>query len=201
MNHRAHGENRPFAAVLLAGGQSRRMGQDKALLRLPDGRRLWERQLATLRGLEPEELFISGPVREGFPADVKCLADEVPGRGPLGGIVPALDAMRSERLVVLAVDLPAMTAGFLRALLMSESGEPALGGVIPQTSGGFFEPLAAVYPKTALTEAQARLRGGDLSLQRFIRRLVETGEVVARAVLPREAALFANWNQPDDLIT
>ena len=193
---------RPFAAVLLAGGQSRRMGQDKALLSLPDGRRLWERQLGVLRELRPEELFISGPRREGFPADVPCLADALPGGGPLGGIAAALAAMRSERLVVLAVDLPAMTAGFLRGLLVEaeEKARAAGTGVIPQGADGFFEPLTAVYPKTALDEAQARLRGEDRSLQRFIRRLIESGEAVGRRIVPEEAFLFANWNRPRDVV-
>ena len=79
-----------FAAVLLAGGRSRRMGRDKALLPLPDGRRLWQRQLAVLESLHPAELFISGSAREGVPSLIPCLDDETPGLGPLGGIVAAL---------------------------------------------------------------------------------------------------------------
>ena len=192
---------RPFAAVLLAGGQSRRMGRDKALLALPDGRRLWERQLAVLRELGPAELMISGRRKDGFAAEVPCLEDEVPGGGPLGGIAAALGAMRAERLVVLAVDLPAMTAGFLRGLLVAAEGSVSgVGtGVVPQGEDGFFEPLAAVYPKSALAEARARLRGGELAMQRFVRRLVETGEVAARRIGPEETLLFANWNRPEDV--
>ena len=189
---------RPFAAVLLAGGQSRRMGQDKARLVLPDGRRLWERQLGVLRELGPEELFISGTRRDDFPGDVPCLADELPGCGPLGGIAAALKAIQSARLVVLAVDLPAMTAGFLRTLLAKGPDTLSVAGLIPQTDDGFFEPLAAVYPKAALAEAQTQLRSADRSLQRLVRRLVETGKAAARPVMSEEMPLFANWNRPDD---
>ena len=85
----------PFAAVLVAGGRSRRMGRDKALLRLRDGRLLWERQLKILQSLGPGELFVSGPARDGFPADVVLLADERPDYGPLSGIVAALEAMEA----------------------------------------------------------------------------------------------------------
>ncbi len=187
--------NAPFAAVLLAGGRSRRMGQDKALLPLPDGRRLWERQLAVLRALEPAELFISGPPRVGFPTDVPLLADSVPGLGPLAGIAAALRAMRSPRLVVLAVDLPAMTAGFLAALL---SGKPVVG-VIPRMDDGFFEPLAAVYSCEAHPAAVARLRSGDRSLQAFVRALIEDGLGIAWPVAGEDAHLFTNWNNPQDL--
>ena len=75
--------NEPFAAVLLAGGRSRRMGRDKALLPLPDGRLLWERQLdVLLRELGPAKLFLSGPRRAGFPAGtLTCLSGRIT-RGP-----------------------------------------------------------------------------------------------------------------------
>ena len=189
----------PFAAVLLAGGQSRRMGRDKALLPLPDGRRLWERQLGVLRALEPAELFISGPARGGFPADVPLLADETPGLGPLAGIAAALKAMRSPRAVVLAVDLPAMATGFLRGLLDGHEREPARPGVIPQTAGGFFEPLAAIYPRAAAGLAEERLRGDDRSLQAFARALIAGKLAVAHPVQTSDAGLFVNWNQPQDL--
>ena len=185
----------PFAAVLLAGGQSRRMGRDKALLELPDGRRLWERQWETLGSLEPAERFISGSWREGFPADLPWLADECSGRGPLAGIAVALKEMRSPKLVVLAVDLPAMTADFLRGLL--QAGGPT--GMVPQQNDGFFEPLAAVYPKIAAGPAKERLGDEALALQPFVRSLVESGLVTARPVTQAEAGLFANWNRPDDL--
>ena len=184
----------PFAAVLLAGGRSRRMGRDKALLPLGDGRLLWQRQLAVLEELQPAELFISGPGRAGFPASVARLEDAMPGLGPLGGIAVALQAMRSMRLLVLAIDLPAMTADFLYDLLVDGRG------MIPQTSDGYFEGLAAVYPKTALSAVETQLMGKDRSLQTLIHRLLEDGRVVARPVVAAEIALFENWNQPDDIV-
>lgn len=183
----------PFAAVLLAGGRSRRMGRDKALLPLPDGRLLWQRQLAVLEALGPAELFISGPDRAGFPASVTRLDDQTPGLGPLGGISAALKAMRSPRLVVLAVDLPMMSGDFLAGLLKEGRG------CVPQMADGFFEPLAAVYPQSAFAMAEEHLQSADRSLQGFVRSLVESGEVSARPVQTTECFLFANWNRPGDV--
>jgi molybdopterin-guanine dinucleotide biosynthesis protein A len=63
----------PFAAALLAGGKSRRMGRDKALLPVEwEGASvpLWERQLSILKALAPAELVISGPHRKGYPTSV-----------------------------------------------------------------------------------------------------------------------------------
>ena len=182
----------PFAAVLLAGGSSRRMGRDKALLPLKDGRLLWQRQLDVLRRLEPAELFVSGPRREGFPPELTCLPDEQPGCGPLGGIVSALGAMSVTRLVVLAVDLPLMTPEFLRGLLERAADRR---GVVPRhRESGLYEPLAAVYPSACLALAQARLDGDDWSLQRFVRTADES--LRAYEVATGEEALFANWNEP-----
>ena len=185
----------PFAGVLLAGGRSRRMGRDKALLPLPDGRLLWQRQLAVLQALEPAELFLSGPPRQGFPPDVPLLADHTPGLGPLAGIAAALGAMRSSLLVVLAVDMPAMTTDCLRGLLRScREGQ----GTVPRrTATGFYEPLAAVYPQACLPPATAQLAAPDRSLQSFVR---AAGPLVKPwDILVSDEALFANWNEPEPL--
>ncbi len=188
-----------FAAVLLAGGRSQRMGRDKALLPLPDGRKLWERQLDVLRVLAPAELFISGSARDGFPPDVTILADERPGLGPLSGIAAALKAMQTPRLVVLAVDLPAMTTDFLRGLLTATEDLFPNPGIVPQTDDGFFEPLAAVYPRDAWATAEDRLHGADRSLQTFVRSLVARGLAVAHPLQATDAHLFTNWNELGDL--
>lgn len=187
----------PFAAVLLAGGRSRRMGRDKALLPLADGRPLWQRQLDVLRALQPAELFISGPARVGFPPDISLLADATPGRGPLSGIAAALGAMRSPLLVVLAVDLPRMTAAFLRELL-AESLENR--GTVPRHgTSGFYEPLAAVYPARSSPLAEAQLASGDWSLQSFVRVAVAAGQLRDRPLQPpAETGRFVNWNTPAD---
>lgn len=167
------------------------MGRDKALLPLPGGGLLWQRQLGMLRSLGPAELFISGPARAGFPGDVRLLADDQPGLGPLSGIAAALAAMRAPLLLVLAVDLPTMEADFLRGLLTcSEPG----AGTVPL--GEFYEPLAAVYPRECLKIARERLQDGRLALQGFVR---SAGSLLRpRPIAPGERALFVNWNEPGD---
>ena len=100
------------------------MGRDKALLTLPDGRRLWERQLGgAARSWGRRSCSSPGAKREGFPADVPCLADDPAGGRAAGRDRGGVGAMQRERLVVLAVDLPAMTPGFLRGLLAEAAGE------------------------------------------------------------------------------
>jgi molybdopterin-guanine dinucleotide biosynthesis protein A len=181
-----------FAAVLLAGGASRRMGRDKALLRLPEGRLLWQRQLAVLEALGPAELFISGPAKDGYPASVRRLDDAVSGLGPLSGIAAALRVAQVPLLVVLAIDLPVMTAGFLRRLL--DGCGPELGRVPRHGESGLYEPLAAVYPRVCGQLAERRLHKADRSMQAFVQAagsLLEPHEIA-----PEEEPLFANWNEP-----
>lgn len=187
-----------FSAVLLAGGRSSRMGQDKALLPLADGRPLWRRQLDdVLRPLGPAELWFSGPPRVGLPADARVLADEQPGLGPLSGIAAALDAMSTPLLAALAVDLPAMTMEYFRKRLLPRC-QPKKGAA-PRGEDGFYEPLAAVYPRECLELAREHLRGGDRSLQSFVRRLEAAGLIEAVEIRKGERSLFTNWNTPADV--
>jgi molybdopterin-guanine dinucleotide biosynthesis protein A len=183
-----------FDAVLLAGGQSRRMGRDKALLPMPDGQPLWRRQLSVLEALSPRERFISGAARGGFPSDVRLLNDAVPGLGPLAGLTAALGAMRSPLLLALAIDLPAMTPDYLRGLLALS--QPGCGAVPVRAE--FFEPLAAVYPAECLPLAETHLAGPDRSLQRFVRALEDDGLIQPVELRDEDAYLFLNWNRPED---
>jgi molybdopterin-guanine dinucleotide biosynthesis protein A len=106
-----------FSAVILAGGRSRRMGRDKAWLEV-DGQPLLARALAVLREAGPREVFISSRADRGDAAlGCPVLLDREPDLGPLGGIERALQAAASPLVLVLAVDLPYMTGGFLRKLL------------------------------------------------------------------------------------
>ena len=179
-----------FSAVLLAGGRSTRMGQDKAGL-VFDGEPLWQRQLATLRETKPGELFISGqstgPYRD---AGLPIVGDDTPGLGPLGGLAAALRHARHSQLLVLAVDLPMMTARFLSELA-------ARGPVVPRTAD-WFEPLAAVYPRLCLPLVEECLGQSDRSMQCFLRLAVARRLVNIRELSREELPLFRNLNSPAD---
>src|SRR2546430_17648513 len=74
-----------ISAVLLAGGESRRMGQDKATF-IFGGKPLWQIQLNLLRELRPRELFLSARTDPAWrPLGVQFVRDEPPSRGPLSG--------------------------------------------------------------------------------------------------------------------
>ena len=148
-----------FSAVLLAGGESRRMGQDKATI-VFSGRPLWQRQVELLRNLNPETIFISARTKPSWLAKgTELLLDEPPSRGPLSGIAKALTEMESTHLIALAVDMPFMTSAEMQLLSQLVA---AGGGVVPVFQN-CAEPLAAVYPKEATPEFVAALVGPDFS--------------------------------------
>jgi len=184
-----------ITAVLLAGGESRRMGRDKATV-LFRGKPLWEIQLDLLRKLGPPEIFVSARTDPLWrPADVHFIADEPPSRGPLSGLVASMAKMRSAHLLTLAVDMPLMTGKFLRYLC--EQIEPGCG-VLPKIESRA-EPLTAIYPREAEIDFRDALVGADFSLQTLVRHLLDSGKLRELSVTEQEQKLFLNVNEPADL--
>src|SRR5262245_23132540 len=133
------------SAVLLAGGESRRMGTDKATFLFRE-KPLWQIQLETLRILRPKEILISARTDPSWrPVDVKFIADIPPSCGPLSGIAASLAKIHTTHLLALAVDMPFMTENYLRS--MCEAIKPGRGVVAKIDNCA--EPLAAVYPRDA----------------------------------------------------
>lgn len=172
------------------------MGRDKAAVVL-EGQPLWTRQFATLNALKPRELFISGKQDGPYATNgAEVIADLHPGCGPISGLETACWRMQTPLLCVLAVDLPWMTTGFLERLIQLAMQDGR--GVVPQ-NGGYFEPLAAVYPRAILTLIGEHLRQSDHSMQHLVRRAAELDLITPYAISAEEQPLFRNVNTPADL--
>ena len=184
-----------FSAVILAGGESRRMGRDKAWIEVR-GQPLLSRALATVRRAGADEVFVSGRKDGNYPGvDCPVLFDLNPGSGPLGGIERALGAMHSPMLLVLAVDLPNMTARFLRRLILCCDDRT---GVVPKCRGEL-EPLAAIYPKRCHVLALDALRQTRLAARDFAEVCLLEAAVRTFPVAAADFVRFANCNSPGDL--
>lgn len=144
-------------AVILAGGQSRRMGQDKSLMPVC-GQPLIARIAEQLTPFFPEVLVSSNePWKYGF-LGLPVIADELPGQGPLMGILSSLRAAHRERILVTACDIPVIDLAFVQALLrFSEKADI----VMPVSREGRHEPLFSVYRKTVIPRAEAVLKSGE----------------------------------------
>jgi molybdopterin-guanine dinucleotide biosynthesis protein A len=183
------------SAVLLAGGESRRMGTDKATF-LFRGKPLWQVQLETLQKLKLKEIFVSARIDPPWRRDdVLFVADVPPSRGPLSGLAASVSRMSTRHLLALAIDMPWMSNKYLEFLCgQIEPGR----GVLPKIGDGA-EPLAAIYPREAAIEISEALAGGDFSLQSLTCDLVAVGKLLAIAVTNQDEKYFRNMNELADL--
>jgi len=192
VNRQQSGRLQEISAALLLGGASRRMGCDKATLSLrgvPLATHL-ARLLAPLFG---ELLLVGGAP----PADTPGRRVTDPEAPPcaLRGLVGALEAAATERVLLVATDLPALSADLLLALVAL----PGADAVVPRAPDGRLQPLCALYRREAtLAMAHRNLAGGRLRLGALMEALtlrVLEGEDLLR-VDPGGRAL-TNVNTPE----
>jgi molybdopterin-guanine dinucleotide biosynthesis protein A len=183
------------SAIILAGGQSQRLGTDKALLEL-DGKWLLERIVNTLASLSNDLLVIANDEEKFAQLPVRLIPDARPGTGPLGGIYSGLQAMRHERGLFVACDMPLLNPALLQYMIQLSADFDV---VIPRIAGNT-EPLHAVYSKACVRPIAKVLDGGELRVIAFFPqvrvRYVEHNEI---DVLDPEHLSFFNINTPDDL--
>lgn len=183
-----------ITAAILAGGQSRRFGSDKALALL-DGRTLLERVALSLDACAPR-LLIAPPGRYALPG-WQNLPDTRPGEGPLAGLEAALLACPTPWLALSAVDLPLLTPGYWP--LLAEHRDVPAQLVTARGPLGQTHILAALFHKSALPLASALLDAGE-------RRLRALEACLNATYLPWEEVrrvapgAFQNANTPGELM-
>ncbi len=178
--------------VALAGGGSRRMGRDKALIER-NGRPLLDHALARLDAVCPE-VVIADAQRRYRPTRTS-LADG-PGAGPAAGILGAAAQFPGRPLLVLACDLPNVPVALL-AHLTTHREDWVLPGL-----GDHLEPLVALYRPAALAALHRRVTAGHLALHRLVEEKGFTLRKLGCEELrpfgdPRQ--IFHNVNRPRDL--
>jgi molybdopterin-guanine dinucleotide biosynthesis protein A len=184
-----------IGSFILAGGVSSRMKRDKALLEV-GGEPLLVRTARLL------ESVVGAPSVIGDPATYKSLAlpviaDDWPGAGPLGGIATALRASTGSWNLVVACDLPYLTAEFLRFLLARAVASTA-DAVLPMNTRGA-EPLCAMYHKRGEPAIRAALESGIRKVTDGLQNLrVETIPLAEWKAFDSEGLLFKNMNLPQD---
>lgn len=141
--------------LVLAGGESRRMGRPKALLPVA-GRTLIEHVATRLRP-DFEELLVAGAGTLPAALEAHRVEDRLPGAGPLAGIEAGLRAARHAIVFAVACDMPRVTPQLARSAV---AGIPGFDAVVPRLSGRP-EPVCAAYARSALEPIAAFLdRGG-----------------------------------------
>ncbi len=191
-----------IAGAILAGGQARRLaGQDKCRLVI-EGHSIIVRQTELLQRVAAEIFVVTtAEDRAARPARFSDLpypvyTDVVPGAGALGGIHAALEHASADRVLVLACDLPFLTAGLLRALAdLAMTGD---GAWVHGARG--VEPLIACYRRHARQAIRAALSAGHLKAA-ALANVLDLRELdhEALSAFGDPARLLANVNTPDDV--
>ncbi|HZD54858.1 MAG TPA: molybdenum cofactor guanylyltransferase [Candidatus Aquicultoraceae bacterium] len=188
---------RNISAAILAGGRSRRMGRNKALLPYR-GRPLIAYVFETLESLF-EDIFLV--TDDPGPFDfLPCpkIPDRVPGKGPIAGIDAALTHSRAPLVLAVGCDAPFLSPRLLELLVEKSEGSDL---VIPCGPGGP-EPLCAVYGKGCLPLIEESLRTGDLRLADLRKRL-HAREIPMEEVAAVDPGFhsFRNINTPGEYRT
>ena len=143
-------------AIIMAGGNSLRMGADKSMLPI-EGQPMIERICQQLRGTFDQILVSANEVDRYSFLGLEVIPDRMPGQGPLMGIASALAASANELNFVVACDIPYVGVRYVRHMLAEAKGADL---VIPTTGEGQCEPLFAVYRKSALGAMNEVLSSG-----------------------------------------
>lgn len=175
------------AAIVLAGGQSQRMGQDKSMLATPDGP-LIAHIAAQLRPQFRQVIIAANDVQKYDFLGLPVVPDQVPGQGPLMGILCALEASDHDLNFVTGCDVPHMDASFIRYLI-DQASDCDL--VMPRSQEGY-EPLFAVYRKSVCAPARRILAGGGRKIAMLL------DQVHSRIVPMPDAPWYRNLNTPQD---
>ena len=188
---------RDVMGAVMVGGQSRRMGADKAAMQF-EGRAVLPRLVELLGGRLPEVWTIGRPVAvAGLPQCVRWHLDLRSGAGPLAGIATALRVARANgprAVLAVACDMPALTGDVLDFLLEHRRPEK-YATVLRNGQTGFLEPLAAVYEPRILEPIEQALDAGE----RSVVKLLESAGAHGVEVPAELAAALVNVNTPDEL--
>ncbi len=174
--------------IVLSGGRSSRMGQDKSTLAHTAGNSFLQHAIDRFDGI-CDRVFVCG----GETDRATVLADQTPGLGPIGGIVTALEHAQTlgcAACFVTPVDMPLLTANYLWQLCQSWQATEQLTVAISETEQRL-QPLVAIYP-TSIAQAMTNVsQSDDRSLMRWLsqQRLV---------TIPLSDTACQNINTPED---
>ena len=192
------------AAIILAGGQSRRMGRNKALLPLPDNAQITfvEHMATLLHRYCSDVVLVARDEQQAGMYDtvpyVRLITDQIPGIGPLMGLYSGLSALSSSHALATAVDMPFLQPAMIEFLLTQwhHDNDELLVPVVDDIP----QVLCAIYATTLLPTIELRLNEGRRDPRSLLTmahvRSIEEAQL--RAIEP-ELRSFVNINTPDEM--
>ncbi len=184
-----------MVAIILSGGNNRRMLHNKAFLQMGQ-KSIIEREIEVLSTLFSRIIVVTNTPENHEHLRVSLVSDVVPGKGPLGDIYSGLMASKDKYNSVVSCDLPFLNAGLISYMIELTEGHDI---VVPRLNG-LVEPLHAIYSKHCLIPIKRQLDRNELKIQSFF------GEVKVRYIRESEikkydpkGIAFFNVNTEEDL--
>lgn len=181
-------------ALLLAGGKSRRMGQNKALLTYKN-KSFLERVLDSVASFD--EVLIMANDKEAYAhLGVKVVEDVFPGCGPMSGLHAGLKAARNETCLLLPCDMPHIDEAVTE--YMTSHIEDGFDAIIPKTKDGKKHPLLGIYHKKMLSKVEQSLQNNHYKMKRLLDEVKVKYVALDETYFDTEKVL-ANVNTPEEL--
>lgn len=179
-------QRKEITGLILAGGKSRRMGQDKAQLLL-EGKSLLQWQVEKLQQLGLKEILICAPEERSL-FGIRTVPDRYRNCGPIGGLQAGLTAAAGDACLVIGVDCPLVQAETLSALCSVHKS-----GVTMVCHSGGEEPLLGIYDRAAAPVLEQMIRQGVYTI-----RALQQYLPVHRWMYSGPGELLCNCNTPEE---
>ncbi|MEI7554635.1 molybdenum cofactor guanylyltransferase [Candidatus Chlorohelix sp.] len=189
--------------IILAGGQSRRMGTEKALLKFEkDGLTLLEMVVEAARPVASAGIVLvtNQPEKYEFlKPSLSVVVDNQPGGGPLAGLEAGIEALTAQQYLLLACDMPFVRTELLKGLVEWEEEGKSRDALVPLNPEGLPEPLCALYNARVLAVVKEHLGEHRYKMSDFLASIV-TRYLVGIELEQYDPALrsFLNFNTPAD---
>jgi molybdopterin-guanine dinucleotide biosynthesis protein A len=183
--------------VLLAGGKSRRMGEDKRYLVVGE-QTLLERGLVVLRSIFQEVLVVIAQDSPPLDVDARVVRDLVPDCGSLGGVYTGLTQATAPCIFVVACDMPFLD----QAVIAQFTSRRATADIVMAKLAARLHPMHALYGKRCLPALEQMIRARQLKIQEMVSHASLRVRYVTEAdllTLDPSGRSFQNVNTPEDL--
>lgn len=184
-----------MTGVILAGGESTRMGKNKAFIEI-NGKRIIDRTVSLFREIFDDVLLVTNTPLDYIELKVRIVTDLVPGKGSLGGIYTGLFFSSSPKAFFVGCDMPFLDRRVIQYFLsLAQTAD-----VVVQRTKDYWQPLHAIYPRTLLKPIERLLQQGELTIFKAYQGL-RVREVTGEELKPFDPDLhtLSNINTPEEL--
>ncbi len=179
--------NNKLTGIVIAGGKSSRMGQNKALMNF-NGKRLIDNAIDIIRPIVDTIFVSSNELLSNI--EYPLLKDKYQNIGPISGLYSCLVESKTEYNIIIPCDVPLVTTQFYLELIKQFNGYDA---VIPKLPNGKIEPLVAIYSKSILKVVHEQIQAKNYKLVNLF------SLIKVKYVDVNDSSMFKNVNKPTDI--